>query len=151
MKPHMAKLYAELPDLSQVATWDPHPMDSDDVPVLSDSELSEHARAYLVYHQGFWAWEELNRILEDDGPDAAWPLILQLIEKGSDRAIGAVGAGILEDLLDKHGIVVIDRVEAQAASDERFRFCLSHVWQAGMPAHIWERVVAARGDEPQRG
>lgn len=151
MKPHMAELYAGLPDLSEMATWDPHPLDPLEAPVLSDAELLEHAHAYLVYHQGCWAWEELNRILEEDGPDAAWPLILLLVERGSDHALGAAGAGILEDLLDKHGIAVIDRIEAQAASDQRFRYCLSHVWPADIPPDLWKRVVAARGDEPQRG
>jgi hypothetical protein len=151
MKRHMADLYAELPDLSEVETWDPHPLDPGDAPTMSDAEVLDLAQAYVVYHQGFWAWEELNRILEEDGPDAAWPLILQLVEKGSDNAVGAVGAGILEDLLDKHGTRVIDRVEAQAACDQRFRFCLSHVWPANMPPDLWQRVVAARGDEPERG
>ena len=34
---------------------------------------------------------------------------------------------------------------------ERFRFCLSHVWQGDMSDEIWQRVNVARGDEPQRG
>ena len=151
MKPHMADLYAELPDLSQMLAWDPKPLETGDVPALSESELLECAQAYLIYHGGFWAWEELNRILDEDGPDATWPLILQLIERGSDDVLCAVGAGILEDLLAKHGTVVIDRVEAQAAKDQRFRYSLSHAWQADMPDDIWRRVVTARGDEPQRG
>lgn len=151
MKPHMADLYAEIPDLSNMATWDPHPLEPTEAPNLTDAQLLEHARAYLTYHEGFWAWEELNRILEEDGPDAVWPLILLLIEKGSDRVLGAAGAGIVEDLLRKHGTAVIDRIEAQAAGDQRFRFCLSHVWPADFPPDLWERVVAARGDEPQRG
>lgn len=151
MAPHMAKLYEEMPDLSTVATWDPHPLEPSEVPSLSDAELLEHAHAYVTYHQGFWAWEELHRILEEDGPEAAWPLILLLVERGSDHALCAAGAGILEDLLDEHGPAFIERVEVQAAADLRFRFCLSHVWPSGMPPEIWERVVAARGDEPQRG
>lgn len=151
MAPHMAALYAEIPDLAHVETWDPHPMSPTEAPDLSDAELLDHAQAYLVYHQGFWAWEELNRILEEDGPDAAWPLILRLVQKGSDHALCAAGAGILEDLLEQHGPTVIERVEAQAAGDQRFRYCLSHVWPMGIQPDIWERIVLARGNEPQRG
>src|SRR5262249_29822122 len=84
MNSHMAELHAELPDLSAMATWDPHPLDPADAPTLSDTELLEYAHAFIIYHEGFWTWEELNRILAEDGPDAAWPLILQLVEKGSD-------------------------------------------------------------------
>jgi hypothetical protein len=57
---------------------------------LSDAELFEDASAYYVYEDTFWAWEETNRIVEQEGPDAAWSLILQLMEKGPDRALGAV-------------------------------------------------------------
>jgi hypothetical protein len=151
MAPHMAALYEELPDLSNIAAWDPHPLEPADVPDLSDVELLEHAHAFVTYHQGFWAWEELNRILDEDGPDAVWPLILLLVERGSDHALCAAGAGILEDMLDDHGATVIDRIEMRAATDQRFRYCLSHVWPAGMAHEIWERVVTARGNEPQRG
>lgn len=150
MLPHMAVLYADIPDLSRVAALDPFPPPAE-VPNLSDPELLEYARAFIVYHGGFWAWEELNRILDEEGPDATWPLILRLVQKGSDRIRCAVGAGILEDLLEKHGMAVIDRIEARASCDKRFRFCLSHVWRAGMLPDIWNRVVVARGDEPQRG
>lgn len=151
MEAHMTDLYAEIPDLSEIATWDPNPIDPGDAPTMSDGEVLELAHAFLVYHEGFWAWEELNRILEEDGADEVWPLVLRLVAKGSDNALGAAGAGILEDLLRKHGTAVIDRVEAQADRDQRFRFCLSHVWPADMPAALWQRVLAARGDEPQRG
>jgi hypothetical protein len=88
---------------------------------------------------------------EEVGPDTAWPLILRLVEKGSDAVLGAVGAGVLEELLDRYSVDVIERIEAQARRDSRFRLCLSHVWPSAMPAEIWQRVVVARGDEPQRG
>jgi hypothetical protein len=151
MASHMAKLYAEIPDLSRLATWDPHPLGPDDAPELGDAELLEYARAWLIYNEGFWAWEELNRILDEDGPDAAWPLIQLLVERGSDHVLASVGSGILEDLLYRYGRTVMGRVEAQAARDRRFRFCLSHVWRGDMPDHLWRRVVRARGNEPQRG
>ena len=151
MRKGMASLYSKIPDLAEVATKDMNPLDPSKVPDLSDAELLEHAAAYREYHESFWAWEELNRIIEEVGPDTAWPLILRLVEKGSDAVLGAVGAGVLEELLDRYSVDVIERIEAQARRDSRFRLCLSHVWPSAMPAEIWQRVVVARGDEPQRG
>ena len=80
MKPKMAALYAEFPDMGQLMVWDPYPLAAEDV----------------------------------------------------------------------HGDAIIERVEECAAADQRFRYCLSNVWPV-LPEPIWERVVRARGDEPQRG
>lgn len=151
MKANMARLYAKIPNLSEVATRDLHPPALTDVPIVSDAELLEHACAYITYEETFWAWEELDRILREEGLEAAWPLILKLVEKGSDRVLCAVGAGLLEDIIDTYGATVIERVEERARQDSRFRFCLSHVWPSSIPPAIWARVVSARGSEPQRG
>jgi hypothetical protein len=83
--------------------------------------------------------------------EAAWPLVLALVEKADDRALAPLGAGILEDILRRDGALIIERVEAEAAASGRFRRCLSHVWRGDMPSTLWDRVVAARADEPQRG
>jgi hypothetical protein len=151
MAPHMAALYAEMPGLSGLASWDPNPLAPEDFPVLGPDDLSAQARAWVDYHQTFWAWEELNRIYREEGLDPAWSLVLALIEKADDAALAPLGAGILEDMLRRDGALVIDLVEAEAAASSRFRFCLSHVWRGEMPSPIWDRVVTARGDEPQRG
>ena len=150
MQSKMASLYAELPDLAQLMAWDPHPLAAEDVPTLSDSELRAQAEAWVIYHQNYWAWEEIRRVLDEDGCEAAWPLVLALIDRASQTALGSIGAGILEDMLEAHGDVIIERVEKCAAADARFRYCLSYVWPV-LPEPIWERVVRARGDEPQRG
>lgn len=151
MAAHMAELYAEMPNLSEVASWDPHPPGPEDIPDLSAEDLAAQARAWVEYHQCFWAWEELDRLYREDGLDAAWPFVLALVEKADDGALAPLGAGILEDMLRRDGALIIDRVDAEATASARFRFCLSHVWRGEMPAAIWDRVVAARRDEPQRG
>jgi hypothetical protein len=96
MAPHMASLYAEMPDLSELASWDPNPLSPENVPALGPEELAAQARAWVQYAQTFWAWEELNRIHDVEGLDAAWPFVLSLIEKASDHALAPIGAGILE-------------------------------------------------------
>jgi hypothetical protein len=151
MPPNLAALYAKIPNLADVATRDPHPMHPGEAPSLSDADLLSYASDYLVHERNFWAWEELDRLLREDGPETVWPLLLRLVEKGSDRVLCAAGAGILEDFLDMHGTEFIERIEERASRDPRFRFCLSHVWESTMPPEIWKRVVVARGTEPQRG
>ena len=78
-----------------------------------------------------------QRIYEDEGLDAVWPFVLALIERANDRALASIGAGILEDILRRDGARAIDRIEARAAIDPPFRFCLSHVWRGKMPSAIW--------------
>ncbi|HEY2375069.1 MAG TPA: hypothetical protein VGH98_03750 [Gemmatimonadaceae bacterium] len=146
----MSALHEELPDLATMMSWDPHPLAAEDVPSLDPEMLRAQAEGWLRYHQNFWAWEELNRVHEKEGYEAAWPLVLALIEMASEHALCAIGAGILEDMLRQHGNAIIERVEERAAADRRFRICLSNVWPV-LPEPIWERVVRARGNEPQRG
>jgi hypothetical protein len=151
MSSRTAATHAEPRDLAETLALDLDPLDPRDAPELSGDELRAQARGWVEFHNTFWAWAELHRIVEEDGPEAAWPIVLVLVERADDDAMPSLGAGALEDLLRRHGAELIDRVEARAAVDGRFRFCLSHVWKGHMPDEIWARVVVARGDEPQRG
>lgn len=151
MSERMAALYAEMPDLAWATSWDPHPLAPEDAPTLGAAELRAQAEAWLAYHQTFWSWEELHRLLSDEGLDAAWPFVIAIIERGSEHVLGAIGASILEDMIQQHGDAVIERIEERAAVDPRFRYALSHVWEGDVADTVWERVVRARGDEPQRG
>jgi hypothetical protein len=148
---HMQELYDDIPGLARALHFDPRPMDPEQPPSLTIDEIRERACAWVVYQQTFWAWEELRRIADEDGPTSTWPLVTEVVQQGSDRAVGRLGAGLLEDILRDHGPTVIDRIESEAADNPRFRYCLSHVWPVEMAAGIWDRVVAARADEPQRG
>ena len=151
MSPATGALHVEFPDLAETLALDLAPLDPRDAPDLGVEDLGTQARGWVEFHDTFWAWEELRRILDEDGPEAAWPIVLALVERADDDAMPSPGAGALEDLLRRHGPEMIDRVELRAAVDRRFRFCLSHVWKGQMPDEIWARVVVARGDEPQRG
>jgi hypothetical protein len=99
-----------------------------------------------------WATELLVHLTEDE-PEVAWGLILDLIERApDDDALGWVAAGPLEDLLCHHGAELIDRVEALASADARFRRCLSGVWgHTRMDRGVYERIcVAAPGERGTR-
>jgi len=60
-----------------------------------------------------------------------------------DRAV-PVAAGPLEVLLSEHGPDFIDRVETEAAHNNRFREALTLVWRLEMTDDVWTRVQKAR-------
>jgi uncharacterized protein DUF6869 len=97
-----------------------------------------------VYEDNFWAFEALYDLVSED-PEAAWPMILQILRLDhSPSVMENLSAGPLEDLLAKHGPAFIDRVEAEAARDPIFAKLLGGVWQNRMTDEVWARVQAAR-------
>jgi hypothetical protein len=77
-------------------------------------------------------------------PEVAWNAILAIAERESDENIlGYLAAGPLEDLLSRHGELLIDRVEQQARTDARFRSVLRGLYQLFMTDEVWQRVQAA--------
>lgn len=81
-----------------------------------------------------WCWEN---------PDQAWKFILDVLAADqSDRVIGLLAAGPVEDLLANHPYKMIERVEIAAKEDPRFAYLLGGVWQNRMPDDVWQRVQA---------
>jgi hypothetical protein len=80
-----------------------------------------------------------------NAPEAAWDLILKLIGSAPDDGpLGWVAAGPLEDLLCQWGPTFIDRVEALARSDDRFRRSLTGVWGwSRMDPDVYSRMRRA--------
>jgi len=80
--------------------------------------------------------------LIESHPLDAWERILWLVKHAkTPDALGLIGAGPLEDLLSKHGKVIIDQVEAAAVADSRFANCLAAVWGwSRMEPSVYERV-----------
>lgn len=116
---------------------------------MSERSAGEIAVAWLANtDQTFWAVEELMCMC-DEQPERAWPVVRKLAELAtSEEDFGKIGAGPLEDLLAKHGVIFIERIERAAKSDASFKRCLSHTWQNAMPQDIWARVCLATGREP---
>lgn len=103
-----------------------------------------HAERGPADEHYFWAWEGLNDLVYKD-PERAWPLVHNLAaDSPSDKVLGNVAAGPLENLLCYHGQAVIDRVLVAARSDPRFRRCLRGVWGwSGMDKEVWRRIEQA--------
>jgi hypothetical protein len=92
-----------------------------------------------------WLTEMLN-YGPPDGPERAWPIVLELIARAPDeQALTFVGCGAVEDLVNRHGVQFADRLSFQATRDPRFRRALRHVWpHEGVPDSIQELIVASR-------
>jgi len=102
-----------------------------------DPEVGAEADA-----NGWWAYETVAYSVHHN-PEEAWPIILRLVELAPDEVLGQIAAGPLEDLLACHPYQVVDRVEAQARTDRRFRRCLSGVWGwYSIPEDVQERIRA---------
>jgi hypothetical protein len=78
-----------------------------------------------------------------DDPEALWPIILQMVADAPDEHhLGAIGAAPLENLLTFHGLELVDRVEAAARADARFRTALGYVdgWSTSITPDVTDRL-----------
>jgi len=98
----------------------------------------------------FWAWEAASDLTKDH-PDLALQFVLKVFEKGmSEKMLSMLAAGPLEDLLERNGAVVIDRIETMARQDPKFRDLLGGVWQNAMSNDLWQRVERAANRTKRR-
>jgi 50S ribosomal subunit-associated GTPase HflX len=81
-----------------------------------------------------------------DGPERAWPIVLQLIERAPDEnSLTFIGAGAVEDLVNKAGAQFVDRIVDRADLDPRFRRALRNVWyHPTVPRVLKELIESAR-------
>jgi hypothetical protein len=70
------------------------------------------------------AWYAATRVVEKD-PEHGWELILAMVPIASDDFMMFIAVGPIESFLKEHAESHIDRIEAWAAEDPRFRECLS--------------------------
>jgi hypothetical protein len=81
--------------------------------------------------------------LVQDAPEDAWKIIDAIRRlDGTDLILSNLAAGPLEDLLVAHGDKFLDRLEALAQDDQRFRKLLGGTWQKSMPDKLWARIKA---------
>ena len=107
----------------------------------------ELIEAWIKYHAQetrvpdlFWAWEELENLV-DDSPDDAWRIILEIAQRTDNQLVQAnLAAGPLENLLVKHGIDFIERVETATHQVPAFTRVILGVWKNSMDEDIWNRV-----------
>jgi hypothetical protein len=90
-----------------------------------------------------WLAEMLN-YGPPDGPEVAWPIILELVAQAPDEeALAFIGSGPVEDLVNKHGVQFEGPIVSQATTDSRFRLALRHVWPHDGVADTLKELIAA--------
>jgi len=119
----------------------------------SDLSSAEWAAVWLRYHrekrdEDFWAVDAVFLLPQED-PERAWSLSLALVEQADFEALGHIGAGPLEHLIEAQASAFIDRIERQAASDPKFKEALASIWLNSwhQDPNIISRLVAASGDQ----
>ena len=107
------------------------------------AENAEHGSPEC--ESNWWAVEQvMNWSLDREG-EQLWQFITAAYKRHlSDKVVGALAAGPLEDLLANQGAEVIERVEELARKDQQFNYLLGGVWRNSMSDEIWRRVQTAR-------
>ena len=98
--------------------------------------------------EDFWAWDWVKaRVLWDGSAEEAWTITTELVRAAPDELLGFIGAGPVEDLVNRFGGELIDWIEGEARRDPRFQDALGAIWlQIGtLPPEIEARIVAASG------
>ena len=89
-----------------------------------------------------WAFSEVNEITVMDA-ERGWSITRALIAAApDDQTLGYLAAGPLEDVLEVHGVQLMDRIESLAHHDKKFRQALSHVecLEDSMPKIVRDRI-----------
>ena len=121
-------------------------MDEEEFNALVDKyiafELS--VRGSKEYAELFPVFEQVDDMCQDD-PDSTLKFILAALEKNSSKEIMEnLSAGLLEDLLAKHGRYLIENVEEEAKVNGKFSSLLGGVWKNRIDEDIWVRMKAVR-------
>lgn len=97
------------------------------------------------YESNWWAIEQVMDWALDHQGEQLWQFITVAYKRDlSDKAVGMLAAGPLEDLLARQGPEFIDRVEELARKDPQFNYLLGGVWRNTMTDEVWQRVQTAR-------
>ena len=97
------------------------------------------------------AWEALmyfNR-LSKRRPARAFDLVLEVLRAEADKPTAMqLNDAFMRALIHAHGPEMIDRIEQEAAVNERFRNLLGGVWHCSAPADLKERLARGWSGRP---
>ena len=117
-------------------------------------DIEAWATAYIAVHEAgahldethpdFLAAYYFLDALAGPRVEECWQGILAVVNKRpSDRVLGMLAAGPMEDLLMHAGSEFIGRIELEAGRNPDFRRMLQGVWESGTP-EVWVRLQRAR-------
>jgi hypothetical protein len=112
---------------------------------VSNEQIKELASSWIANKGNYCpALTQLDNLCSEE-PEDAWLVIQEIASREiSDKIKGSLAAGPIEDLLARHGVSFIDRVETKARRDPKFNYLLGGVWQNSIRADVWTRVIKIR-------
>lgn len=121
--------------------------------MLTRQEMKDWAKGYIEAQENaeemtrscrvHWAIHRFFKY-EIEHPDVCWGAILEIVGRSpSDKVLGMLAAGPLEDLIENHGPEFIERIERETQINTGFKKLLKGVWRSGT-GEVWERIAAAR-------
>lgn len=111
--------------------------------VRHEPQLGKGRGALQEWEDG-WSGDVLFYLTQED-PEEAWAMALDLLAVNDDPYwASSIAAFIIEDLLHDHGDAFIERIEAEAAHNERLRMGLPTT-EWSVPGHLLDRVKSAAG------
>ena len=97
------------------------------------------------FDKEYWAYEVMDNLVTYE-PLRAWKLVLDILATDSSEPIvNAIGAGLVEDMLCKHGEILIDLIEFEAQNNSQLRKALRvvDIWKED--TSVYERFYSIEG------
>jgi hypothetical protein len=95
-------------------------------PELARAWVEQHAKLPKDHDKNWLALVDFVRELEESNPDAVLDLIIEILKiETSDQVLAVLAAGELEDIISAK---TIDRIEREAAANDKFRWLLGGAW-----------------------
>lgn len=114
------------------------------VPDLAHAWVEQYSKSDRDRDDNFFALMDFERDLREDDPDRAIDLILEILGIETNPVLlSMLAAGALEDVISMR---TIDRIEREAAANERFRDLLGGVWYFRAGEELKARLDALIGD-----
>jgi hypothetical protein len=118
---------------------------------LAYIDAQESSQRVDIDHPLWWSIGRTQRLTTSDDVEDIWAFILEVLSRSkSERVVGMVSAGPMEDLIHYWGEHFIERIEATARCNPDFRKMLRGVWESGTP-DIWRRILAVREEGGENG
>lgn len=109
-------------------------------PELARVWVDQHAKPDVDRDANWQALMQFERELIERHPDAAIDLVLEVLQiETSPQLLSVLAAGLVEEVID---LATIDRIEREAAGNERFRDLLGWVWYFDQPPELRARLDA---------
>jgi len=88
----------------------------------------------------FWAWLCVENMIDEGDAREAWAIILRAIQLAStDRELKFLGAGVLESLLYRRGLHVIDAIALEAEREPKVVTALRSAYLADADENVKRR------------